>query len=109
MSTDFWTVMGGHLQAHDHDFLSGTARVVVRGGAGDPANAEHEFLFQGVHGWRAFNEIEVPWSFADCTAWELTRLPSGRLQLEIVLWDEEGAGLMIEFETGSIDGVALDP
>jgi hypothetical protein len=65
--------------------------------------SSHSFHLESVSDFRWFSEIPEPWNYAEITEIHLSRLSSGQLKVDIILWSED-AGIAITARRALFDG-----
>lgn len=65
--------------------------------------SSHSLHFESISDFRWFSEIPEPWNYAEITEIHSTRLSSGQLKVDIMLWDED-AGITITARRVLFDG-----
>lgn len=93
MEATWDTLWGSTLEELQIDLLQGSVSLGVVVTRGDQAN-RYRIEASGVSVFRYFNEIELPWTYAELAELHVDK-SDGRVAIEAVLWTER-AGIQIE-------------
>jgi hypothetical protein len=72
----------------------------------DGVASEHRVVLRDLSGFRLFNAIPLPWTYAELTEIRASRDPSGRWIVRAVLWSED-AGFEARCADVTCDGVLV--
>jgi hypothetical protein len=100
---------GSQLVGFEFDAVTHDCRLLLHlvDGERDPVESDHVVICRGVKELRFFNEIPLPWNYADVTEIEATyRQHTHDWEVELVLWSEE-ARLTLRCASIAVDGEPL--